>query len=755
MVDLSGTWRAAVAGESPRDDRHSPDLDDGAWAEATVPGHWRSDPAFAETDGPVVYRTVFDGPGRFGPGIGPPDEQSDALLDEDGRRRTWLVLDGVFYTSDVWLDGTYLGDTEGYFFAHQFEITPQLADRSEHTLAVEVACPRPSDLRAKRNLTGVFQHWDLLDQAQTPGGIWRPVHLEQSGPVRIRHWRVRCTDVTDQAATVAVRVVLDTEEAAIVEIVTTVAPHEAGGRGAVEGAVGRNGRNGRPLDGYEHRRTQSVAAGENRVEWTVNVPNPRRWWPWALGDQPLYDVVVEVRTEQGTPSDRAHRRVGLRTVEMRDWVTSINGERLFLKGANQGPTRMALAEATREEMGRDVALARDAGLDFLRLHAHVGRPELYEAADEAGLLLWQDLPLQWGYARGVKAQARRQAREAVDLLAHHPSVFLWCGHDEPLTIDVPPDTVGDPRRRRRLMARGLAAQALPTWNRSLLDRAVKSVLERNDGTRPVIAHSGVYPHLPQLDGTDSHLWFGWKVGDERDLPAFLARWPRMARFVSEFGAQAVPVSDAFVDAEAWPDLDWDGLTRHHGLNLASFERYVPPTAFDGYEDWKAATQRYQARLLRYQIETLRRLKYRPTGGFAQFCFADSSPAVTCSVLGDDRVPKPGYDALRAVCQPVIVVLERPPDHVHPGDELALDVHVVSDARISYSDMIVRAHLSWEGEVHRSWSWEGDIPADECVRVGTLTVVVPETGDDVVVDVELAGDGPSYSARYGTRVVRHP
>jgi len=752
MVDLSGTWRAAAAGDSQRGDYQDPGFDDGAWDMATVPGHWRSDAAFATTDGPVVYRTTFAGPDPFGPG-------AEAGGD---RRRSWLVLDGVFYTSDVWLDGAYLGDTEGYFFAHQFEVTDQLAGRREHALAVEVACPRPADLTAKRNLTGVFQHWDLLDQDWTPGGIWRPVHLEQSGPVRIRHWRLRCTEVTDLAATLALRLVLDTTDAATVEIVTTVTPSASPGAsppwpdgdGVAEGSAAPAPTRRRRLDGHEHRRTQSIAAGENRVEWTVNIPNPKRWWPRALGRQPLYDVEVEVRTEDGLASDRVVRRTGLRTVELRDWVTHVNGERLFLKGANQGPTRLALAEATPAEMVGDVALAADAGLDFLRLHAHIGRPELYQAADEAGLLLWQDLPLQWGYARGVRAQARRQAREAVDLLAHHPSVFLWCGHNEPMTIDVDPDTIGDARRRRRLVARSLASQALPTWNRTLLDRTVKSVLERSDGTRPVIAHSGVYPHLPQLDGTDSHLYFGWKVGDERDLPALLARWPRVARFVSEFGAQAVPVSDAFVEPDRWPDLDWDDLARHHGLHRAMFERYVPPEAFTTYQDWKEATQRYQARLLRYQVESLRRLKYRPTGGFAQFCFADGAPGVTCSVLGDDRLPKPGYDALKVACQPVIVVVERPPDHVHPGDTVELDVHLISDARISYGDMIVRIHLSCEGEVRRTWTWQGDIPADECVRVGRITFDVPDTDDDLLLDVELAGEGPAYSARYGTHVVRH-
>ena len=127
---------------------------------------------------------------------------------------------------------------------------------------------------------------------------------------------------------------------------------------------------------------------------------------------------------------------------MRSWIASVNGERLFLKGSNHGPTRMALAEATPAELARDVELAGDAGLDLLRIHAHITRPELYDAADRAGLLLWQDFPLQWGYARGIRKQAVRQAEAAVDLLGHHPSIAVWCGHNEPMADRERPEHVG-------------------------------------------------------------------------------------------------------------------------------------------------------------------------------------------------------------------------------------------------------------------------------------------------------------------------
>ena len=37
---------------------------------------------------------------------------------------------------------------------------------------------RRRDRTAKRNITGVFQHWDCLDPEWNPGGIWRPVRVE-------------------------------------------------------------------------------------------------------------------------------------------------------------------------------------------------------------------------------------------------------------------------------------------------------------------------------------------------------------------------------------------------------------------------------------------------------------------------------------------------------------------------------------------------------------------------------------------------
>ncbi|MGH9210701.1 MAG: glycoside hydrolase family 2 protein [Acidimicrobiales bacterium] len=723
-MELTQGWRAVEADDDLRRTYYGERFDDRAWEPITVPGHWRSQPAFAASDGPLLHRCRFSHPG--------PEPQ----------RRAWLTFDGLFYQGDHWLDGAYLGDTEGYFMPHTFEVTEAFQARTEHTLALEVTCAPQTDKGAKRNVTGAFQSGLGLDPDWNPGGLWRPVRISETGPVRIAQLRMLCREATEERAVVSFHAVLDSDAARTVQVQSTIGHQYHGSE--------------RPL-----------ASGANSLDWTLTVERPALWWPRALGDPVLHDVRVAIQldaAEGGSRSDERAMRTGLRSVRLRNWICTVNGERLFLKGSNLAPTRMALGEATAAQLRRDVDLAVETGLDLLRIHAHITRPEVYDAADEAGLLLWQDFPLQAGYARGIRRQAAHQARAAVDLLGHHPSVAVWCGHDAPRAMPRTARTAlptvdehlpSGPGMARRLdsAARRVAGDQLPSWNKTVLDGAVKRALQRADPTRPVVPHSGVTPHPPRFDGTDSHLSFGWAAGDERSLAAFCRVWPRMVRFVSEFGAQAVPSGDsaAFLDPERWPDLDWAAVEHRHGLDKAIFDKHVPPADYAAFEDWQAATQRHQAQVVKHHVETLRRLKYRPTGGFAQFFFADGHPAVSSSVLDHERVPKLGLAALREACRPVIVVADRPPATVAPGNALAWDVHVVSDQRDPIGEARLTARLSWTGGEHE-WHWAGGVPADSCVRAATLQLVVPPTPGPLMLDLDLRlPDGVRVTNHYDSTI----
>jgi beta-mannosidase len=688
-MDLSGTWRAVAADDQLRRIAIGMEYDDSTWTPIEVPGHWRSTAEFAESDGPLLFRTHF------------------AFDTPPAGQRSWIIMNGLFYQADVWLDGAYLGDPEGYFFPHSFDVSSLLRIGDEHVLAVEVACAPHKSHRGRRNITGVMQQWDAADPNWNPGGLWRSVQVETTGPVRLDKLRVLCRDVNESRAHLRLHGRLDSDESRTVKIRTLV-------DGVIAAEV-----------------EQPLARGTNAVDWNFDVDNPRLWWPYSLGAQELSDVHVEVVVD-GIVSHSRTVRTGMREVAMQDWVWSINGERIYLKGANLAPTQLNLAATEPSAFRRDVELARDAGLDLLRVHGHIAPPALYEAADELGMLLWQDFPLQWSYARDVRRRAVSQAQEAVFELGHHPSIITWCAHNEPAATNI---DLRDNQPRWKNAARYLVGQQVPSWNKNILDRWVKRAFEKDDDTRPTIAHSGVMPHLPEINGSDSHLYFGWYHGDEHEFPAFAAAFPRMVRFVSEFGAQAVPPHHEFIDTSTWPNLDWETLENTYGLQRTMMERYVRAVDYATFEEWSEATQRYQATLLRYHIETMRRLKYRPNGGFCLFMLNDSSPMISWSILDHTRAPKLAFQVVVDACRPVIIVADRLPATVAPGDAIALDVHVVNDLRQPLVDAVLHAHLQWANGEHK-WTFVGTSEADDCTRIATLQFVVPDAAGQLVLDLTL-------------------
>lgn len=696
-VSLAGRWKVRRADEASRRTVADDALDDSDWALAEVPGHWRDVEGLGDADA-VLYRHRFS-------------------ADAAPERRRWLSVDGLCYQGDVWLNGAYLGDTEGYFIQHVFDVTDILADRSEHLLAVEATCSAPGDRLDKRNVTGVLQHAETLDHDLNPGGLWRTVRIEETGDVRIDDLQLLVLEADNDRAIVRLSAVLD-----------SAATHHARVTTFVDLAAGSDG------DGQAARHEQEIvlARGRNEVEWHVAVESPELWWPKALGEQHLYDVRLEVSVDDEVSHVRK-RRTGLRTIELRNWIASINGERLFLKGANFGPGSIDLASSTPAEHRRDLAMAADCGLDLLRIHGHIAAPSLYREADRIGMLLWQDFPLQWGHARSIGLQAIRQAEILVRQLGHHPSIMLWNAHNEPGRVSHKPGHRTDADPDRRFTRAGSWSSQLPSWNRTVLDRGVGRALRNADPTRPTINHSGVPPHPPRFEGTDSHLYFGWQHGEISDLGNLARRVPRMVRFVSEFGAQAAPHDDeiaAACGAEQHPDVDLEQLVDRYGAQLELLERHTPLEDHPSWAAWVDATQAYQARVIRHTVEILRTLKYRPTGGYCQFLLNDAMPFVSHSVLDHLRRPKLGWQALAAASRPVIVVADLHRPTINRGTTRCA-VHVVSDLRVPIETATV--DITWQapGAEPRRWHHGGRFDADAVTRVARIKLAAPEPGTGVL------------------------
>ena len=699
-MDLSGSWRAAPLDAELNRSGADPDLDDSSWNTVVVPGHWGETPRYDHATGPLLYRK------RFEHGAAP-----------EGKR-SWLALDGVLAQSEIWLDGRFVGDTLGYFVPHQFEITNDLAERDDHVLAIEVSCPDERDSPSKRSLTGSLQTGPLAPTG-SPGGIWRPVRIERTGPIAIRFARVICIEAAEDKAVLRIRVVLDAAAAGDTRIDTSITgpDGEAAGGGAD---------------------THTLASGENRLEWRVEIDQPSLWWPAALGAQPLYEVAVAVRTPDNEVSDRRHWRTGLRRVSVNNMIWRVNGEKMFVKGVSLGPQDRFLGSMDTGVIADDLRSARDAGLDLVRVHGHVARSELYEAADRQGVLLWQDLPLVGPYATSTRKLARRIARDVVDLLGHHPSVAVWCAHDEPNGPPLPVPTRGseiEPPTARRL-----GRHVLPSWNRSILDPLVRREIRSADPSRSVISRSGSLPLLTDLSASDPHLWLGWHSGTFEDLPELIRHWPRLGAFLGGFGAQSMAIDD------------WDESAPHFPTaQPGAFDRYVPRRAYADGESWALATRAYQAELLRFQIETIRRLKYSPAGGFCLQALVDADPDGGFGLLDHQRNRKPAFDAVADACTPVAIVADPPPAITTAGASIKLAVHAVSDLRRALNNVEVMATATCGAWSHRQ-TWRGNLPADTCQLIGEVDFEVPDMNGQLTIDLSLLGAERAATNRYHTVVI---
>jgi beta-mannosidase len=453
---------------------------------------------------------------------------------------------------------------------------------------------------------------------------------------------------------------------------------------------------------------------------TVEVPAPRLWWTHDLGEQPLYACAVEL-VDEGVVVSREERVFGFREVRQdADWTFYLNGKRLFMRGTNYLSDQF-LSQVDVGVYERDIQMMLDANMNMIRVFAHRERDEFYRLCDEKGLLVFQDLPFQWGYRSDLFFIRRAEdvVTRYVNSLLHHPCIALWCCHSESRLYD---------------------------YNK--LDQAMMERVRRLDPTRPVQRNSvlAAVGETPKFfrdlkeygEFIPPHLtvhWVGWYWGELRDKEHY------NPLFVSEYGTQSVPCRESleqFIPAQAlWPP-DWD-VWRRHGFQTNVFEKNIGPFPAE-LDELIEVTQQYQARFYKEHTEALRRKKWAQVKGILQFHFVNGWPAIDWSMIDYYRRPKLAYEAVKKAFAPLLLSFK--------GD--------VQDSRATVEPWLVNDHhrrfealtLQWQvltpsGEVLHEETLGGlTMEADSAKRLRReVTLTLPEgVREAVAVGRLFAADG---------------
>ncbi len=194
-------------------------------------------------------------------------------------------------------------------------------------------------------------------------------------------------------------------------------------------------------EGRVTRATRDVLlrSGLNHVDIPLTLSPPRLWWPNGMGEQHLYRVEASLAVEgvgsmAARPFHWGLRFPGLDTAGV--FAITVNGRRVFCKGANWIPADTIYARTSPETYERLVRQAREANFTMLRVWGGgLYEPDaFYEACDRHGILLWHDFMFACApypdhrpdFRRELELEAVYQTRR----LQRHACMALWSGCNE-------------------------------------------------------------------------------------------------------------------------------------------------------------------------------------------------------------------------------------------------------------------------------------------------------------------------------------
>src|SRR6056297_705694 len=504
----------------------------------------------------VAYRTEFEDPR--------PEDHTRAVLE----------LYGLFAHARIWLNDDLVGTHDAYFrpFRHSFE--------PAETNELVVECRAPQD-----RFGGVYATDDVPALHRIPG-IWWDASIETYPEPFVSELDVRPRDVDDEQAAIDVRAVVETAEPIDDRMTFSLRPEgEFQSRGMMDRA-----------------QVQAGAGERTVVTHTIDVHDPSLWYPRGHGPQHRYSV--RAKLDGFTTSVTT----GLCSIERGDDGLLVNGERVPGRGFN-------LQTAT----PADVKRAVDANATVVRLHAHAPRQAVYEAADEAGLLVWQDLPLT-GPGEFSVSRGQEVAKQLLWTFDKHPSLAAFSVHDDP--VELFPSALGS----------GFLDRLRMRWrtSRASYDRGpAETLAEELPDDRPVFPVVGSVG----IDPDAAAIYPGWEYGTVDSTDWVLDHYD-VGDVVAEFGAGALGLGE---------------LTNASGFDTAKHESQVADA------DDPKSSQRYQARVVSEIAETLR---LRDTALFTAFALRDTGDA-GMGVMERNGTEKDAYQALTDAFEPVQAFLSEP------------------------------------------------------------------------------------------------
>lgn len=607
------------------------------------------------------YRYEFDVPERF------------------AREPLELVLEGVSYRANVWLNGELIADRNevvGTFVKHQLDVTGRVRAGERNVLAIEVFRPDP-----QRDLAITFHDWS--PDAQDRGmGLWRGVFLERTGPVAVKGAYV-VPDLSDDLQTARLMVVAEIENRTDQTVHAPV-------RVEFEGAVLEE-------EVVLNPREQKNVRFEPERHAALVLHAPRVWWPAAMGEQPLYALCVTAG-DADAPSDKESVRFGVRETSSEidaqgHRLFRVNGRRFFVKAAGW-TSDMLLEFKSPERLDAELRYFLDLGLNTLRMEGKFEDEAFHRRADELGIMTlpgwmccdrweqWQ-INADWQnfepWTPDVLPIAVRSTESAAELFRNHPSAIGFF-----LASDwAPPDPIAD-AYQDALRGRGFQGSILPSATHYETHN-LKSGFKMTGPYDWVPPHYWFFPHNGGNFGFITESSPGPSIPELETLRNMLTP-SELEQLWRNTAAPQLHAGGRNSDFESMVGLG-DALRERHGAatSLADFVK-------------KAQLLNYESE--RVPFEAYRRNKYERATGFVHWLLNAAWPSLIWNLYNYDLSTHAAYFGAKKGLTPLHIT--------YSYDDRS--VRVLNDLLAPQGELHARVRV-YDIESNVRWEHEADLTVD--------------------------------------------
>lgn len=372
----------------------------------------------------------------------------------------------------------------------------------------------------------------------------------------------------------------------------------------------------------------------------LKLSNPRLWWPYLSGEQPLYTVDYEF-TVDGIVSDKLHHRFGIREISAEvnvspyanndaDTIAAssmanmmqiyVNHRPVLLKGGGYCASDLLLRHD--QETNRTIVeYVKYMGMNMIRDEGKFFDNDLLDLMDENGILLmtgwcccdrWQN---PGAFSKAERFVAFESLYAQLRNAREHPCMFLWFNGS-----DDPPSIARQKVNGQNVEQKYFEIEANLRW--------LELGMNCSSGSAKVATLTGVTGGM-HMDATYDSQSPTWYYFDRRGNYGFISEGG---------GGGSIPVQETvrriLPEANLWPynSADNYNVWNYHTCR-GSFNTLGQHVLFiDGsygasatFDEFVTRAQIFQYELQRAQYEALNVNRYKNTSGFINWMLNNAWP----------------------------------------------------------------------------------------------------------------------------------